>query len=99
MHVAIIGNGIAGGVLPAGCASSTMTFASRQSLAETEFQFLRTALMYAYIATCAGKTLMLPRAVLLGENRIKLEKNYVERVYAAGNKLEFADGMMLYDHL
>ena len=100
MHVAIIGNGIAG--VSAARWLRKLDDAVRITLisAETEFHFSRTALMYAYMGHMRWEDLMPYEPFFWEKNRIVLEKNYVERVHAADSKLEFADGTtMLYDHL
>jgi len=100
MHVAIIGNGIAG--VSAARWLRKLDDAVRITIisAETEFHFSRTALMYAYMGHMRWEDLMPYEPFFWEKNRIELEKNYVERVHAADNKLEFADGTtMHYDHL
>ena len=100
MHVAIIGNGIAG--VTAARWLRKLDDAVRITLisAETEFHFSRTALMYEYMGHMRWEDLMPYEPFFWKKNRIDLVKNYVEHVHPSDNKLEFADGKtLLYDQL
>ena len=100
MHVAIIGNGIAGVSAARWLRKLSDTVQITLISAETEFHFSRTALMYAYMGHMRWEDLMPYEPFFWEKNRIDLVRNYVERVHAEDSKLEFADGkMLMYDHL
>ncbi|MEM9930062.1 MAG: FAD/NAD(P)-binding oxidoreductase, partial [Bacteroidota bacterium] len=100
MHVAIIGNGIAGVTAARWLRKLDDDVRITLISAETEFHFSRTALMYAYMGHMRWEDLMPYEPFFWEKNRIDLVKNYVEMVHEKDNKLEFADGTtMLYDNL
>ncbi|MFK8163250.1 MAG: NAD(P)/FAD-dependent oxidoreductase [Lewinella sp.] len=100
MHVAIIGNGIAGVTAARWLRKLNDTVRITLISAETEFHFSRTALMYSYMGHMRWEDLMPYEPFFWEKNRIDLVKNYVEKVHEKDNKLEFADGTtMLYDNL
>ena len=100
MHVAIIGNGIAG--VTAARWLRKLDDAVRITLisAETEFFFSRTALMYEYMGHMRWEDLMPYEPYFWEKNRIDLKRAYVERVLTGEKKLRFGDGTdMRYDKL
>lgn len=100
MHVAIIGNGIAGVTAARWLRKLDDDVRITLISAETEFHFSRTALMYAYMGHMRWEDLMPYEPFFWKKNRIELVKNYVEIVHEKENKLEFADGTtLLYDNL
>jgi NADPH-dependent 2,4-dienoyl-CoA reductase/sulfur reductase-like enzyme len=100
MHVAIIGNGIAGVTAARWLRKLDDAVQITIISAETEFHFSRTALMYEYMGHMRWEDLMPYETFFWPKNRIDLVKKYVERIHASDNKLEFADGTtMMYDHL
>ncbi len=100
MHVAIIGNGIAGVTAARWLRKLDDSVRITLISAETEFHFSRTALMYAYMGHLRWEDLMPYEPFFWEKNRIDLSKQYVERVHAKESKLEFADGTTLrYDNL
>ena len=100
MHVAIIGNGIAGVTAARWLRKLDDDVRITLISAETEFHFSRTALMYEYMGHMRWEDLMPYEPFFWPKNRIDLVKKYVERVHTAESKLEFADGtVLLYDQL
>ena len=100
MHVAIIGNGIAG--VTAARWLRKLDDAVRITLisAETEYFFSRTALMYVYMGHQRFEDLMPYEPWFWEKNRIDLVRNYVREVDPAEKKLHFGDGdAMNYDKL
>ncbi|MEO0734403.1 MAG: FAD/NAD(P)-binding oxidoreductase, partial [Bacteroidota bacterium] len=100
MHVAIIGNGIAG--VTAARWLRKLDDAVRITLisAETEFFFSRTALMYVYMGHMRWEDLMPYEPFFWKKNRIDLRREYVQRVDTAGKLLHFGTGGELqYDKL
>ena len=100
MHVAIIGNGIAGVTAARWLRKLNDDVRITLISAETEFHFSRTALMYEYMGHMRWEDLMPYEPFFWEKNRIDLVRKYVEHVHPAENKLEYADGTnLLYDHL
>lgn len=100
MHVAIIGNGIAG--VTAARWLRKLDDAVRITLisAETEFHFSRTALMYEYMGHMRWEDLMPYEPFFWEKNRIDLVKRYVEWVDTDNSRLAYAGGGGLdYDQL
>ncbi|CAH1001191.1 Nitric oxide reductase FlRd-NAD(+) reductase [Neolewinella maritima] len=100
MHVAIIGNGIAG--VTAARWLRKLNDAVRITLisAETDYFFSRTALMYAYMGHQRFEDLMPYEPFFWPKNRIDLRRQYVEQVEPEAHLLHFGDGTTLaYDKL
>ncbi|NJC27048.1 NAD(P)/FAD-dependent oxidoreductase [Neolewinella antarctica] len=100
MHVAIIGNGIAG--VTAARYLRKLDSAVRITIisAETDFFFSRTALMYVYMGHQRMEDLMPYEPYFWEKNRIDLKRAYVERVLTGEKKLQLGDGTtMAYDKL
>ena len=100
MHVAIIGNGIAG--ITAARYLRKLDDAVRITVvsAETDYFFSRTALMYVYMGHMRMEDLMPYEPFFWEKNRIDLRRAYVERVLTAEKQLRFGDGATLnYDKL
>ena len=100
MHVAIIGNGIAG--ITAARWLRKLDSAVRITVvsAETDYFFSRTALMYVYMGHMRMEDLMPYEPFFWEKNRIDLRRAYVERVLTGEKKLQFGDGATLtYDKL
>ena len=100
MHVAIIGNGIAG--VTAARWLRKLDDAVRITLisAETDFFFSRTALMYVYMGHMRMEDLMPYEPFFWEKNRIDLRRAFVEKVDTGGKVLHFAGGGELaYDKL
>ena len=100
MHIAIIGNGIAGVTAARWLrkldASARITIIS----AETDYFFSRTALMYVYMGHQRMEDLMPYEPFFWEKNRIDLVRQYVERVKPQEKTLQFGDGTsMTYDKL
>ena len=100
MHVAIIGNGIAGVTAARWLRKLDDAVQITLISAETEYFFSRTALMYAYMGHMRWEDLMPYEPFFWEKNRIDLKKAYVERVLTAEKQLKFGDGTtMPYDKL
>lgn len=100
MHIAIIGNGVAG--VTAARWLRKLDAACRITLisAETDFFFSRTALMYVYMGHMRMEDLMPYEPFFWEKNRIDLRRAYVERVDTEGKLLHFGGGGELaYDKL
>ncbi|MGB3547895.1 MAG: FAD/NAD(P)-binding oxidoreductase, partial [Saprospiraceae bacterium] len=100
MHVAIIGNGIAG--VTAARWLRKLDAAARITLisAETDYFFSRTALMYVYMGHQRFEDIQPYEPWFWEKNRIDLRRQYVERVEAGEKTLHFGDGnTLLYDKL
>jgi NADPH-dependent 2,4-dienoyl-CoA reductase/sulfur reductase-like enzyme len=100
MHVAIIGNGIAGVTAARWLRKLDDAVQITLISAETEYFFSRTALMYAYMGHMRWEDLMPYEPFFWEKNRIDLKKAYVERVLTTEKQLKFGDGTtMPYDKL
>ena len=100
MHVAIIGNGIAG--VTAARWLRKLDDNVRISLisAETDYFFSRTALMYIYMGHQRFVDTQPYEPNFWPKNRIDLVRQYVERVHTKEKQLQFGDGnRMNYDKL
>ena len=100
MHVAIIGNGIAGVTAARWLRKLSDTVRITMISAETDYFFSRTALMYAYMGHQRFEDLMPYEPFFWKKNRIDLMREYVEAVDATKKCLHFGDGNVLhYDKL
>ena len=100
MHVAIIGNGIAGITTARWLRKLDDHVRITVISAETDYFFSRTALMYVYMGHQRMEDLMPYEPYFWEKNRIDLRRAYVEKVDTAGKKLELASGAALeYDKL
>ena len=100
MHVAIIGNGIAGVTAARWLRKLDDTVRITMISAETEFFFSRTALMYVYMGHQRMEDLMPYEPFFWEKNRIDLKRAYVEQVLTATKQLRFSNGeTMAYDKL
>lgn len=100
MHIAILGNGIAGIT----CARWLRKLSDEVRItvisAETDYFFSRTALMYVYMGHQRWEDLMPYEPFFWEKNRIGLRRGYVERVDTDAKALHFADAQPLtYDKL
>jgi len=100
MHIAILGNGIAGSTaarfirkLDPSCRISMIS-------AETDYFFSRTALMYVYMGHMRWEDIKPYEDWFWDKNRIDLVRDYVEQVDFSGKKLRMSGGAELsYDKL
>lgn len=100
MHIAILGNGIAGSTaarfirkLDPSCRISMIS-------AETDYFFSRTALMYVYMGHMRWEDIKPYEDWFWDKNRIDLVRGYVEQVDFSGKKLHMSGGAELsYDKL
>lgn len=100
MHVAIVGNGIAGVTAARWLRKLDDSVRITMISAETEFFFSRTALMYVYMGHMRMEDLMPYEPFFWEKNRIDLRREYVERVDTKGKLLHFGGGGELsYDKL
>lgn len=100
MHVAIIGNGIAGVTAARWLRKLNDTVRITIISAETDFFFSRTALMYVYMGHMRMEDLMPYEPFFWEKNRIDLRREYVERVDTKSKLLHFGGGGELqYDKL
>jgi NADPH-dependent 2,4-dienoyl-CoA reductase/sulfur reductase-like enzyme len=100
MHVAIIGNGIAGITAARWLRKLSDTVRITIISAETDYFFSRTALMYAYMGHQRFEDLMPYEPFFWPKNRIDLRRGYVERVDTEAKALRFDDGeRMPFDKL
>lgn len=100
MHVAIIGNGIAGVTAARWLRKLSDTIRITVISAETDYFFSRTALMYVYMGHQRWEDLMPYEPFFWEKNRIELRRQYVERVAPEDKLLYFGDGNTLaYDKL
>ena len=100
MHVAIIGNGIAGITCARWLRKLDAAVRITVISAESDYFFSRTALMYVYMGHQRWEDLMPYEPFFWSKNRIDLRRGYVERVATAEKTLHFADGAPLpYDKL
>lgn len=100
MHVAIIGNGIAGVTAARWLRKLDDDVRITLISAETDYFFSRTALMYVYMGHQRMEDLMPYEPFFWEKNRIDLRRDYVERVHTGEQKLQFGDGTtMTYDKL
>lgn len=100
MHVAIIGNGIAGVTAARWLRKLDDDVRITMISAETEFFFSRTALMYVYMGHMRFEDIMPYEPFFWEKNRIDLRREYVERVDTGGKLLHFGGGGELsYDKL
>ena len=100
MHVAIIGNGIAGVTAARWLRKLSDTVRITMISAETDYFFSRTALMYAYMGHQRFEDLMPYEPFFWEKNRIDLRRQYVEAVDTGEKRLRFGDGATLqYDRL
>ncbi len=100
MHVAIIGNGIAGVTAARWLRKLDDSVRITLISAETEFFFSRTALMYVYMGHQRFEDLMPYEPWFWEKNRIDLVKKYVAGIDTGDKKLNFSDGdAMSYDKL
>ncbi|WP_420458524.1 NAD(P)/FAD-dependent oxidoreductase [Neolewinella sp.] len=100
MHVAIIGNGIAGVTAARWLRKLSNTVRITVISAESDYFFSRTALMYVYMGHQRWEDLMPYEPFFWKKNRIDLLRQYVERVDTGGKVLHCGDGSTLqYDKL
>lgn len=100
MHVAIIGNGIAGVTAARWLRKLDDDVRITLISAETDYFFSRTALMYVYMGHQRMEDLMPYEPFFWEKNRIDLKRAYVERVLTGDQQLQFGDGTtMPYDKL
>ena len=100
MHVAIIGNGIAGVTAARWLRKLDDSVRITIISAETDFFFSRTALMYVYMGHMRMEDLMPYEPFFWEKNRIDLRREYVEHVDTKGKLLHFGGGGELrYDKL
>jgi NADPH-dependent 2,4-dienoyl-CoA reductase/sulfur reductase-like enzyme len=100
MHVAIIGNGIAGVTAARWLRKLSDTVRITVISAETDYFFSRTALMYVYMGHQRWEDLMPYEPFFWEKNRIELRRQYVERVAPEDKLLHFGDGnTLVYDKL
>ncbi len=100
MHIAILGNGIAGITCARWLRKLSDDVRITVISAESDYFFSRTALMYVYMGHQRWEDLMPYEPFFWDKNRIELRRGYVERVDTAGKALHFADGQPLtYDKL
>ena len=100
MHVAIIGNGIAGVTAARWLRKLDDDVRITIISAETDFHFSRTALMYVYMGHMRMEDLMPYEPYFWEKNRIDLRRAFVERIDTAGKVLHFGTGGELaYDKL
>ncbi len=100
MHIAIIGNGIAGIT----CARWLRKLDDEVRITvisgESDFFFSRTALMYVYMGHQRWEDLMPYEPFFWSKNRIDLRRGYVERVDTGAKELHFTGGETIgYDKL
>ncbi|WP_116107207.1 NAD(P)/FAD-dependent oxidoreductase [Lewinella sp. IMCC34191] len=100
MHVAIIGNGIAGITCARWLRKLSDDVRITVISAESDYFFSRTALMYVYMGHQRWEDLMPYEPFFWSKNRIDLRRGYVERVDFSGKTLHFDGGDTLrYDKL
>ncbi|PHI18306.1 FAD-dependent oxidoreductase [Lewinellaceae bacterium SD302] len=100
MHVAIIGNGIAGITAARWLRKLDDDVRITVISAETDYFFSRTALMYIYMGHMRFVDTQPYEPFFWEKNRIDLKKAFVERVDPANNRLYFSGGEeMGYDKL
>ncbi|MFT7120814.1 MAG: NADPH-dependent 2,4-dienoyl-CoA reductase/sulfur reductase-like enzyme [Neolewinella sp.] len=100
MHVAIIGNGIAGVTAARWLRKLDDSVRITIVSAETDFFFSRTALMYVYMGHMRMEDLMPYEPFFWEKNRIDLKRAFVDRVDTGGKALHFSDGSSMgYDKL
>lgn len=100
MHVAIIGNGIAGVTAARWLRKLDDDVRITIISAETDFFFSRTALMYVYMGHMRMEDLMPYEPFFWEKNRIDLRREYVERISPSDQLLHFGGGGELaYDKL
>ncbi|OAV43371.1 NAD(P)/FAD-dependent oxidoreductase [Lewinella sp. 4G2] len=100
MHVAIIGNGIAGVTAARWLRKLDDDVRITLISAETDYFFSRTALMYVYMGHQRMEDLMPYEPFFWEKNRIDLKRAYVERVLTDKKQLQFGGGTtMAYDKL
>lgn len=100
MHVAIIGNGIAGTTAARWLRKLDDTVRITLISAETDYFFSRTALMYIYMGHMRFVDTQPYEPYFWSKNRIDLKRAYVQRVDTEGSTLHFSDGEPLtYDKL
>lgn len=99
MHIAIIGNGIAG-ITAARFIRKLSEHKITVISAETDHFFSRTALMYVYMGHMRLKDIQPYEPWFWGKNRISLKKAFVEKIDFEGKRLHFNVGeAMPYDKL
>ncbi|PPK87404.1 pyridine nucleotide-disulfide oxidoreductase [Neolewinella xylanilytica] len=100
MHVAIIGNGIAGITCARWLRKLDDAVRITVISAESDYFFSRTALMYVYMGHQRWEDLMPYEPFFWPKNRIDLRRGYVEGVDFAAKTLQFREGEALpYDKL
>ncbi|MBC6995857.1 FAD/NAD(P)-binding oxidoreductase [Neolewinella lacunae] len=100
MHVAIIGNGIAGVTAARWLRKLDASVRITLISAETEYFFSRTALMYVYMGHMRFEDIIPYEPFFWEKNRIDLLQAYVERVDTPTKTLHLANGKHLaYDKL
>jgi len=99
MHIAIIGNGIAG-ISAARNIRKLSDHKITVISGETDYFFSRTALMYVYMGHMRWKDIEPYEDWFWEKNRIDLKTGWVEKVHAKAKELEFSDGeRMPFDKL
>ncbi|NJB87302.1 NADPH-dependent 2,4-dienoyl-CoA reductase/sulfur reductase-like enzyme [Lewinella marina] len=100
MHVAILGNGIAGITAARWLRKLSDDVRITVISAESDYFFSRTALMYVYMGHQRWEDLMPYEPFFWSKNRIELRRGYVEGVDVAAKTLHFSGGDSLaYDKL
>lgn len=99
MHIAIIGNGIAG-ISAARHLRKLSDHKITVISGETDYFFSRTALMYVYMGHMRWDDIEPYEEWFWKKNRIDLKQGWVEKVDTKGKQLEFIDGeKMVFDKL
>jgi 3-phenylpropionate/trans-cinnamate dioxygenase ferredoxin reductase subunit len=91
MHIAIIGNGIAG-ISAARHLRKLSDHKITVISGETDYFFSRTALMYVYMGHMRWDDIEPYEEWFWKKNRIDLKQGWVEKVDTKGKQLEFIDG-------
>ena len=100
MHIAIIGNGIAGVTAARHIRKLNSDHQISLISGETDYFFSRTALMYIYMGHMKFENTQPYEPWFWSKNRIDLYKKWVEKVVFEDKTLHFADGsQMQYDKL
>ncbi len=100
MHIAILGNGIAGITCARWLRKLSDDVRITVISAESDYFFSRTALMYVYMGHQRWEDLMPYEPFFWKKNRIELRRGYVEGVDPHGKTLHFSGGdSLVYDKL
>ncbi len=100
MHVAILGNGIAGLTVARHLRKRDPQVRITMISGESTYPFSRPALMYIYMGHLRYRDTKLYEDHFWADNRIELRRGWVERIDTAARTLHFAEGDSLgYDRL